>query len=616
MKRNIKNTLYTGFAVVSSVVAMVSCSDTWDEHYDSTSAGAANGTLMQSIEKNAPDFARVIKAVKFDKELSAENSFTVWAPQHFNVDSVLALAEKDSADVVDGFVKNHIARYNISMDGSEKTINLINNKKSVFNTQKFSSSSLVKTNITCENGILHVIDNGCPYMMNIFELLKNQYKESDYAHKDEVGGSLYTFLRKYDADSLDYDKSVSRGYDEFGEQIWVDSVVIRNNTVLKNVNALIYEEDSNYIAILPSPEAYHKRFLAYKKLLKFNDKLNENKSVDGIDVCDSLANHYANMFAMNDLFYNVTNNAHMDDSLKSTTYASAGSMTYKDGVYYRHDIEGQLKPSHDILAGLTPVKCSNGTAYLVDEYPISMSEQAYYEIPMQLSPSFMTQTSDKNNKSYTQNINTESSTGNTKYGIYYYKEAKDTVWVGEDGEMYHDYIYDEGVDVNNLKQSYVDYYYFTTSGKQVVMSFFIPFFLSGTYDISLVTVPVWRHDYYFNGGDFTPSEQRTKFNVFFLERNNKGEYPNSEATSCKFENKTDRNDDGKGKKGGKYDFWANNDCVVDSVYLGEYTFSNTYYGRGYKEDNCGAMIQIKPERGKHLVVSRLVLTPKEIKEDE
>ena len=137
----------------------------------------------------------------------------------------------------------------------------------------------------------------------------------------------------------------------------------------------------------------------------------------------------------------------------------------------------QLKPSHDILAGLTPVKCSNGTAYLVDEYPISMSEQAFYEIPMQLSPSFMTQTSDKTNKSYTQNINTESSTGNTKYGIYYYKEAKDTVWVGEDGEMYHDYIYDEGVDVNNLKQSYVDYYYFTTSGKQVVMSFFIPFFL-------------------------------------------------------------------------------------------------------------------------------------------
>ena len=202
MKSNIKNTLYTGIAVVSSVVAMASCSDTWDEHYSGQGIGLGDKTLMQSIEDNAPDFAKVIKAVKYDRELNSDNSYTVWAPQHFNLDSVLALAQTDSARVVTGFIKNHIARYAVPMDGSEKTITLINNKYSTFNASKFANSDLLKSNIACSNGILHVIDNCFSYKRNIFELLQHQYEISDYAFKDDAGGSLYTFLRKSDADSL------------------------------------------------------------------------------------------------------------------------------------------------------------------------------------------------------------------------------------------------------------------------------------------------------------------------------------------------------------------------------------------------------------------------------
>ena len=612
MKRNIKNTIYTGIAIASSVAAMVSCTDTWDEHYNSSASSSVDGNLMQTIEKNAPDFARVVKAVKFDKELSSDNSFTVWAPQNFNVDSVLNLALTDSADVVDGFVKNHIARYNISMDGSAQSVSLINNKFALFTNQMFSSSNLVKKNIACSNGILHVIDNGAPFLMNLFELLREQYRESNYAYKDSVGGSLYTFLRKFDADSLDHEKSVSRGYDEYGEQIWVDSVVIRNNTALKNVDALIYEEDSNYIALLPTPEAYHKRFLEYKNLLKFNPKLNENIKIDGIDVCDSLANHYANMFAMNDLFYNMTNNKHMEDSLKSTTYASYASTSYKTGVYYRRDNKGQLKATHDILAGLTPTKCSNGTAYVIDEYPISIEEQAYYEIPLPASPSYLAKASDKsqNSKPYCENIDKDASNGQVRYGIGF-TVGYDSLFVDDDGVERLTRVYDK----NNPRVSNTTWYYYyprVDEKKAANMAFFIPNYLAGTYDITLVTVPLWVHKYFFESGENLPSSTPSQFSINIFERNNKGEYPSTTSTATKFLNKTET-----AKTSKDYSFYAKNNCFIDTVYLGEYTFNNTYYGRGNTEDACGAMIQIKSDRkSPQLIVASIILTPKASKKDE
>lgn len=577
MKSNIKNTLYTGIAVVSSVVAMVSCSDTWDEHYSGQGIGLGDKTLMQSIEDNAPDFAKVIKAVKYDRELNSDNSYTVWAPQHFNLDSVLALAQTDSARVVKGFIKNHIARYAVPMDGSEKTVTLINNKYSTFNASKFATSDLLKSNIACSNGILHVIDNSFSYKRNIFELLQHQYEISDYAYKDSVGGSLYTFLRKSDADSLDLNKSVSRGYDDYGNQIWVDSVVIRNNTVLKNVDALIYEEDSNYLAILPSPKAYHERYLEYKKMLNFNQKLNENISVDGIDVCDSLANHYANMFAMNDLYYNMTNNEHFEDSLKSTTYLYSGG--YKDDVYYRRDIEGQLKPTHDILAGLTPTECSNGIAYMVDEYPISLEEQNLYKIEYYLRSFWMA----KDDKYYS-NINMDVNSDNVLTEFYRI-----------DGDK---------------KQHFVYYNYEPVKSLPTYYSFSIPNYLACTYDISLVTVPMWVKDWYDGKGDFEPSGTAPKFNVYIYERNEKGVYPNNGSSSAQIKNYAESYD---GKN--RVYFYQNIENPIDTIHIGEYTFKNTYYGRGTDEESCGAMFQIKlPNKNKMLVTS-LILTPK-LKKDE
>ena len=60
---------------------MYSCSDTWDDHYNAgLSALKFNGTTMQALEETAPDFAKVVKAYGFSRELSSDNTYTVWAP--------------------------------------------------------------------------------------------------------------------------------------------------------------------------------------------------------------------------------------------------------------------------------------------------------------------------------------------------------------------------------------------------------------------------------------------------------------------------------------------------------------------------------------------------------
>lgn len=602
MKRNIKNTLYTGLTVASSVLAMVSCSDTWDEHYTGEGSAAGKETLMQQIEKNAPDFAKVVKAVKFDKELEADNSYTVWAPQHINVDSLLTLAKTDSAGVVNGFIKNHIARYAVSMNGSEQRVSLVNNKFSLFNKDKFASSDLVKTNITCKNGILHVIDNSNPYLMNLFEMLKSQYVNSNYAYKDSVGGSLYTFLRKYDADSLDLEKSVSRGYDEYGEPIWVDSVIIRNNTALKNVGALIYEEDSNYVAILPTPEAYHKRFLEYKELFKFNKSLEESDP----GACDSLANHYSNMYAMNDLFYNMTNNEHFEDSLKSTTYSYG-----KIGVYYRKDNKNQLKPTHDILAGLNDVECSNGTAYPVDEYPISIFEQGHYQLAIPFSPYYMAKNKDTGNSDFTTNINKDISSARAVLTEFYYTEQDSVIVDEETGEKKTIKVYDRKKYANE-KRGFFYYYPKLKAGSNTYLSFFIPDYLSGTYDISIVTVPMWVYNALTLDEPWTPSGTAPTFQAAIFERKANGQYPTRSKPTYQIVN-----EQFKDNASSKNNFIPSNQCVMDTTYLGEYTFENTYYGRGTTEETCGAMLHIKMKpKEPDLLLSRIILTPKPTKKEE
>lgn len=600
---NINNTFRAGLTLVAGLAAMYSCTDTWDEHYSDFAANENSyaGTLMQAIEDEAPDFAKVVKAYGYDRELGSDNFYTVWAPVDgsFNLSDYVDEAGNrvaDSTEVVKQFLKSHISRYAYSLGKNDQKFTLLNEKTiTLFADGKFGDTQIEKKNISTNNGVLYTIAEPNPYAFNLFEIIAREYKADQTEGKDTM--SLYSYLYdpKVNKDSLIEEKSVYRGMDENGEKIWVDSFLLRNNTILKNVDATVYEEDSNFIAIIPSVRAWQERYRIAERLLNFNPS--EDTRTPG--TCDSLKRHYANQFAMSDLFFNKNANEHWQDSLMSTIYRS--------GAWYNHKYYSTMpkdmpedKFINDILAKSgTPEECSNGDAYLVDEYPMGVDEQFFYRLDVTGRYGINSDLDTKGTGKFTKNVNTAFKTTN---GTYSYK------WRDQQQKTY--------------KYSFVNIEPSSGSANPIV-GFDVDNNLSGLYDIYLVTCPIWMATP--PTGDLTPEvielqdTRPYRFYVNVFEREDKGEYPNS---GVRLKNPAD---------GTNYFVTHGNTifknpedstelAINDTLYIGEYEFKNAYYGRS---DN-GVVIQLQvqitskqtKEYSRQMLISSLILKPRGYKNDE
>lgn len=607
---NINNTFRAGLTLVAGLAAMYSCTDTWDEHYSDFAANENSyaGTLMQAIEDEAPDFAKVVKAYGYDRELGSDNFYTVWAPVDgsFNLSDYVDEAGNrvaDSTEVVKQFLKSHISRYAYSLGKNDQKFTLLNEKTvTLFADGKFGDTQIEKKNISTNNGVLYTIAEPNPYAFNLFEIIAREYKADQTEGKDTM--SLYSYLYdpKVNKDSLIEEKSVYRGMDENGEKIWVDSFLLRNNTILKNVDATVYEEDSNFIAIIPSVKAWQERYRIAERLLNFNPS--EDTRTPG--TCDSLKRHYANQFAMSDLFFNKNANEHWQDSLMSTIH--------RTGAWYNHKYYSKMpkdmpedKLINDILAKAgTPEECSNGDAYLVDEYPMGVDEQFFYRLKVSGRYGINDDLDNKGTGKFTKNVNTAFKTTN---GTYSYK------WRDQQQKTY--------------KYSFVNIEPSSGSANPIV-GFDVDNNLSGLYDIYLVTCPIWMATP--PTGDLTPEvielqdTRPYRFYVNVFERDDdKGEYPNS-GVRLKNPNKADVENYGKNNfvTHGNTIFKNPEDstelAINDTLYIGEYEFKNAYYGRN---DN-GVVIQLQvqitskqtKEYSRQMLISSLILKPRGYKNDE
>lgn len=600
---NINKTFRAGLTLVAGLAAMYSCTDTWDEHYSDFAANENSyaGTLMQAIEDEAPDFAKVVKAYGYDRELGSDNFYTVWAPVDgsFNLSDYVDEAGNrvaDSTEVVKQFLKSHISRYAYSLGKNDQKFTLLNEKTiTLFADGKFGDTQIEKKNISTNNGVLYTIAEPNPYAFNLFEIIAREYKADQTEGKDTM--SLYSYLYdpKVNKDSLIEEKSVYRGMDENGEKIWVDSFLLRNNTILKNVDATVYEEDSNFIAIIPSVKAWQERYRIAERLLNFNPS--EDTRTPG--TCDSLKRHYANQFAMSDLFFNKNANEHWQDSLMSTIY--------RTGAWYNHKYYSKMpkdmpedKFINNILAKAgTPEECSNGDAYLVDEYPMGVDEQFFYRLKVSGRYGINDDLDNKGTGKFTKNVNTAFKTTN---GTYSYK------WRDQQQKTY--------------KYSFVNIEPSSGSANPIV-GFDVDNNLSGLYDIYLVTCPIWMATP--PTGDLTPEvielqdTRPYRFYVNVFEREDKGEYPNS---GVRLMNPAD---------GTNYFVTHGNTifknpedstelAINDTLYIGEYEFKNAYYGRN---DN-GVVIQLQvqitskqtKEYSRQMLISSLILKPRGYKNDD
>lgn len=597
MNNNIKKSFRTGLLLAASIAAISSCTETWDDHYNATALLNYDGTTLQAIKEKAPEFAKVIKAYGYERELGSDNVYTVWAPTNFDASLYVDANGNmiaDSADVVKEIIKNHVARYAYSFKQEDASVNLINEKRANITADgKFGGIQMNQTNISCKNGILHLIESTVPYNFNLFELIGKAYRDDTTEGKDTL--SLYQFL--YDptvnSDSLIEDKSVSSGVDENGDKIWVDSFVMRNNTILKNVDAKLYEEDSSFIAIIPTAKAWGERRKIAESLLNFNP-VEDSRSAGA---CDSLKRHYSNMFAMTDLFFNKNANEHWTDSLKSTNYRKNN---WINNVYYSKmpKYMPEDKEINDILSKCGPkIDASNGDGYIVDEYPMSIYEQFYKRIKVNAYNAIDQTTDSKGNAAYTKNVNTNFRRYSGTYAAYSYNEDSTEV-----SRKDVDYSF---VDIVPSNQS-----------SNISIAFKVPNTLSGEYDMYLISCPIWMTQE--NRLAQRWDERPYRFYTYVIERNNTGKelglYPASGERIP--------NPDGSGNyfvtKGLQYDE-EGYPIVNDTTYLGSYTFKNAYYGRNEE----GVLIQFQSQvtsklattYSREMLVSSIVLKPHDSSKD-
>ena len=294
---------YIGILVMGVALTVVpSCTDTWNEHYASEDAFTAKETIWETIEtrEDLHNFAELMKLAKFYRDenhpaytineqgereyytyakfLDGNTAVTVWAV----TDDVLSgeefekwkdMAINDGYNFQQQFIGNHMAlsRRPMTFTGiqSEK-VRLVNNKLAELDYADltFANVKVTEANIGTSNGLMHIIEKPSEFDYNIYEYIK--FGNVDYLSK------FSEYFVKRDTTYFLPGSSIEGLPDENGNPTYVDSVYFMDNmnfgrswynptdadatdawmNELKMMNAHVNVEDSAYIVVIPTNQAW------------------------------------------------------------------------------------------------------------------------------------------------------------------------------------------------------------------------------------------------------------------------------------------------------------------------------------------------------------------------
>jgi hypothetical protein len=349
MANNKFNKYIGAVALGVAILAVPSCSDDhFDVNYegDDNHSAVATKTLWELISENPnlSKFKTIAENAKYWKDEShAVNNWTykdvlnsgqlatVWAPENDYIsnedyEDLLQRCQTDGYNVQQQFISNHIAlwRKNISDTGID-TIKMINGKNMIFDKTDPANSTIQgvgidQKNIAALNGTLHTIKGTTPFRYNFYEYLKfspSMPLLSEYV----VSKDTTEFYKEASIEGLP---------DKDGNPSYVDSVYRTTNILFDYYNYLpksgsdawdmpqkcfharINQEDSAFIMVLPSDEAWTKakQKLApfYKYPARYEDKIRGNfgtSVIRNIANPDSLTNMSVEMDITAPLVFNV-----------------------------------------------------------------------------------------------------------------------------------------------------------------------------------------------------------------------------------------------------------------------------------------------------------------------
>lgn len=351
----------------------VSCTDTWDDHYEGQATakyGMSDNTLWQAIKDNPQlsNFASVVEACNFDRTLNSAQVLTVFAPTNdclskeqaqeliarYRTEKNNGTLEEDNT-VMKEFIQNHVALFNFSIsDHTNDSIRMMNGKKLPLQSNRLNNATLLTKNALYSNGILFTVDNTVEFLPNVFE----------YIRKDADFDSLRSFL--YCGDPLISGRSYPQFYyKEFmpslsvagsiqdGKTQYLDSVFIQRNRLFETLGNL-HVEDSAYIFLAPTNEVWSQLVEEYEPYFNYPE---------GVDKRDSLVYRNTRLAIMEGTSFSRTFNSDeaLKDSAMSTNCIREYTMRrqYWGAPFEYYQYFKPLSPN-GALDGTEIIRCSNG----------------------------------------------------------------------------------------------------------------------------------------------------------------------------------------------------------------------------------------------------------------
>ena len=360
-----KNLLYNkviGLAVAT--LTFVSCTDTWDDHYESLGGGengVHEGTIWSAIKSNPnmTNFARVIEGCDYVDRLNGSQVFTVFAPTDNDFTSAEAealIAEykaqaetvlPENNTVIKEFIQNHMALYNHSFTNMQYAVV---NPDTTINGVKMTD-----INQLYSNGVLFTMDKKMEFFPNVFEAFR---KDHDY---DSIYSFMYNshFYYKVFQPSQSVAGSVVNGKTQY-----LDSVFTQRNELYSYVG-LINSEDSDYIMVAPTNAVWKQLIDEYQTYFDYPEKLTDR---------DSMAYTQARLAIVEGTTFSRTFNtdAALQDSAMSTNSVRSytSRLSVWGGVPFEYYQYYMPKAAKGALNQTEIMKCSNGEVRKATEWNI------------------------------------------------------------------------------------------------------------------------------------------------------------------------------------------------------------------------------------------------------
>ena len=375
----------------AALFAFGSCQDTWNEHYSfkETESKYPVAKLAETLD-DISGYGKFYDALRNTKmcdkngipldetflDLLMEDQFlTVFAPSDAaNVDWALytkkGKTNAEHKEVGEKFLKNHIARFKNSVTSDTTKVTMLNGKiysimPAGIEGNGYHGDDL---NIRCSNGVLHCIDGYLNYLPSLYEYLTTA---------PEYKGILGDWYKSFTIAELDPYESVAGGLNENGEIWYVDSVTYESNILMSRYGRII-SEDSTYSIVLPSPALWDTVYNRIAKSFVYAERALNN---------DSLQQFYTRTTMLTDMFYSMNPKVQrfLPDSVVSTRYSAAENR--REGVAY-HVFRHPYDNDGIFGSASSTVKCSNGTIYIIDEWPFQ--DQLTYMRPIKLEAESIT----------------------------------------------------------------------------------------------------------------------------------------------------------------------------------------------------------------------------------